>query len=128
MPASRGATTTAPGRSGFNALPLPTHHLQQAPTTRPSLRRYGEALELADASSQARRALLSNRSRAYCGGGRHQQALDDARQLLRCAPGWSKGWWRCARALQGLGRWDISGGLAGWWSSRRRSSPSKPPG
>jgi hypothetical protein len=57
-----------------------------------------------DGRSQLRRALLSNRSRAYGSAGRHQQALEDALELVRCAPGWSKAWWRLARALQGLGR------------------------
>ena len=48
--------------------------------------------------------LFSNRSGAYCGCGRYEEALADAERCLRLAPKWGKGYGRKGAALTGLGQ------------------------
>ncbi len=52
-------------------------------------------------------ALLANRSRSRCSAGRFDGALSDALLLLEKRPGWSKGHYRAAQALDGLERWVL---------------------
>lgn len=65
--------------------------------------RYSEALEL-QPDRAALPALHSNRSAAYCRAGRHAQALADADEAARLAPGWHKAHWRRGAALLALKR------------------------
>eukprot|EP00227_Mantoniella_beaufortii_P008662 CAMPEP_0197596448 /NCGR_PEP_ID=MMETSP1326-20131121/25102_1 /TAXON_ID=1155430 /ORGANISM="Genus nov. species nov., Strain RCC2288" /LENGTH=130 /DNA_ID=CAMNT_0043162949 /DNA_START=21 /DNA_END=409 /DNA_ORIENTATION=- len=48
--------------------------------------------------------LFSNRSGAYCGCGKYEEALADAERCIRMAPKWGKGYGRKGAALTGLGQ------------------------
>ena len=48
--------------------------------------------------------LFSNRSAAYCGCGRYEEALADAERCVKMAPRWGKGYGRKGAALTGLGQ------------------------
>lgn len=91
-------------------LPATAHKpLVTSPTAAPSaplhtsICRYSEALEL-QPDRAALPALHSNRSAAYCKAGRHAEALADADEAARLAPGWHKAHWRRGAALLALKR------------------------
>jgi hypothetical protein len=66
-----------------------------------------EALELQPSAKE----LWSNRAFAWSALGRHDEALKDAQQCIRVAPGFSKGHLRAGRALIALGRHDDAADL-----------------
>lgn len=85
--------------------------------------RYSEALEL-QPDKAALPALHSNRSAAYCKAGRSAEALADADEASRLAPGWHKAHWRRGAALLALKRgpeavlayreaWRLAAGASG---------------
>ncbi|KAJ9448060.1 Hsp70-Hsp90 organizing protein 3 [Diplonema papillatum] len=61
---------------------------------------YSMAIEL-DPTNEV---LFSNRSAAFCKGGKHDQAMDDADTALRLKPKWARAISRKAAALEGLGK------------------------
>jgi len=64
--------------------------------------KYTEALEV----EPLNHLLLSNRSLARCGGKRYDLAIRDARECLKVAPSFVKGYYRLASAQVGLGLLD----------------------
>eukprot|EP00982_Pelagococcus_subviridis_P000761 6308-Pelagococcus_subviridis.AAC.1 len=48
--------------------------------------------------------LFSNRSAAYSGCGKYEEALADANRCVKMAPKWGKGYGRKGAALTGLGQ------------------------
>ena len=67
-----------------------------------AVRHLTEAIELRPNLKE----LWSNRSFAFASLGRHNDALRDAQQCMKIAPGFSKGHLRAGRALLSLGRLD----------------------
>ena len=59
----------------------------------------------------AAKELWSNRAFAYSALSRHEDALQDAQQCIRIAPGFSKGYLRAGRALIALGRHEQAADL-----------------
>ena len=70
-----------------------------------------QALTEALALTPNAKDLWSNRAFAYSSLGRHQDALNDAKQCVKLAPTFSKGYLRAGRALIALGRCDDAADL-----------------
>ncbi|KAL4437013.1 hypothetical protein ABPG75_004152 [Micractinium tetrahymenae] len=98
--------------------------------------RYSEALEL-QPDKAALPALHSNRSAACYKAGRHAEALADADEAARLAPGWHKAHWRRGAALLALKRvpeavlayreaWQLAAGGSGKGGGKGGSAAAAP--
>jgi len=66
-----------------------------------AIEHYTKAIELG-----ATHVLYSNRSAAYCGMQKYEEALSDATKCIEMKPDWGKGYGRKGAALHGLGRFE----------------------
>lgn len=110
-----------------NAAHLPAYHTQALREQGNAAFKRGAHQEAVEAYSSAiavedSAVLRSNRSAAHAGAGSFSDALADGLAALQLQPGWCKGEFRCATALEGLSQFQEA---ANAYARAAVSTPSK---